>query len=91
MTVKWPAGHNAPVPARPGKGETDMAKGGARRTGDRADLENGARMTQPEFHRLYEQTPEHVEFVARLAAARSPAGARRSGKRGNGSRRRSTM
>jgi Uma2 family endonuclease len=33
-------------------------------------------------------TPEHAEFVARLAAARAPTAARKSGKRGNGAAKR---
>lgn len=51
-----------------------MARNAARRTGGRVELHNGDRMTQPEFHRLYEQTPEdfRAELIGGIVYVSSP-------------------
>jgi Uma2 family endonuclease len=51
-----------------------MAKSGARRTSGRVELPTGDRMTQPEFHRLYEQMPEdfRAELIGGIVYISSP-------------------
>jgi hypothetical protein len=51
-----------------------MGKGKTRRTSGHAELENGARMTQPEFHRLYKQMPEdfRAELIGGIVYVLSP-------------------
>jgi Uma2 family endonuclease len=51
-----------------------MARNAAGRTSGRVGMENGARMTQPEFHRLYEQSPEdfRAELIGGIVFLSSP-------------------
>jgi Uma2 family endonuclease len=51
-----------------------MARSAARRTSGPVELENGDRMTQPEFHRLYEQAPEGfcAELIGGIVYVSSP-------------------
>ena len=51
-----------------------MARSRTKRTSGIAELENGARMTQPEFHQLYEQTPEdfRAELIGGIVYVSSP-------------------
>lgn len=51
-----------------------MARSAARRTSGPVELVTGDRMTQPEFHRLYEQTPEgfRAELIGGIVYVSSP-------------------
>ena len=51
-----------------------MARSAARRTSGRVELYSGDRMTQPEFHRLYEQTPKdfRAELIGGIVYVSSP-------------------
>jgi Uma2 family endonuclease len=51
-----------------------MARSAARRTSGPVELNTGDRMTQPEFHRLYEQTPEgfRAELIGGIVYVTSP-------------------
>ncbi|HEX5273105.1 MAG TPA: Uma2 family endonuclease [Gemmataceae bacterium] len=51
-----------------------MTRSAARRASGPVELENGDRMTQPEFHRLYEQAPEGfcAELIGGIVYVSSP-------------------
>jgi Uma2 family endonuclease len=54
--------------------DMDMARSAARRTSGPVELNTGDRMTQAEFHRLYEQTPEgfRAELIGGIVYVSSP-------------------